>query len=39
MATTRGRPKALTYEFCQDIWVRFEFLRMRPRVYRKPYPS
>ena len=30
MATTRGRPKALTYEFCQDIWVRFEFLRMRP---------
>jgi hypothetical protein len=30
MATTRGRPKALTYEFCQDIWVRFEFLRMGP---------
>ncbi len=29
MATTRGRPKALTYEFCQDIWVRFEFLRVR----------
>jgi hypothetical protein len=29
MATTRGRPKKLTYEFCQEIWVRFEFLRVR----------
>jgi hypothetical protein len=29
MATTRGRPKALTYEFCQYIWVRIEFLRVR----------
>jgi hypothetical protein len=29
MATNRGRPTALTFEFCQDIWVRFEFLRVR----------
>ena len=29
MAKTRGRPKAMTYELCQDIWVRFEFLRVR----------
>jgi hypothetical protein len=29
MAKIRGRPTTLTYEFCQDLWVRFEFLRVR----------
>ena len=29
MAKTRGRPRTMTYELCQDIWVRFEFLRVR----------
>lgn len=33
MVETRGRPKALTFEFCQDVWVRIEFLRVR---YAKP---
>ena len=29
MATTRVHAKALTYELCQNIWVRFEFMRVR----------
>ena len=29
MAKIHGRPRTLTFEFCQDIWVRFEFLRVR----------
>jgi hypothetical protein len=29
MVKPRGRPKALTFEFCQDLWVRIEFLRIR----------
>jgi hypothetical protein len=29
MAKIRGRPMTLTYEFCQNLWVRFEYLRVR----------